>query len=185
MRRVYILVQRNKTGLPLYQRIHARTIERVIGRVALPMAWEQALSNFLRATNGAEPSGTQLRLASLNCAKNAAEQRSVISLAGIAIAGPSLGRGRCSCVTRLPWPCSSVSFVPFFILCLLFDQTRELFKTLVDVRHWHSVLGGVARVHGVGRGFGSSNGRRLRLGGHRAEVRLLVDSLRRRFSGAA
>uniref|UniRef100_UPI003F5A7168 type IV secretion system protein n=1 Tax=Stenotrophomonas cyclobalanopsidis TaxID=2771362 RepID=UPI003F5A7168 len=59
--------------------------------------------------------------------QNAATQRTVTSLTGIGIAGPSVIGGAMLLLYKIALVLF-VGFGPLFILCLLFDQTRDLFK---------------------------------------------------------
>ncbi|WP_449465534.1 type IV secretion system protein [Stenotrophomonas humi] len=59
--------------------------------------------------------------------ENAADQRKVVSLTGIGIAGPSVIGGAMLLLYKLALVLF-VGFAPIFILCLLFDQTKDLFK---------------------------------------------------------
>lgn len=59
--------------------------------------------------------------------ENAADQRKVVSLTGIGIAGPSVIGGAMLLLYKLALVLF-VGFGPIFILCLLFDQTKDLFK---------------------------------------------------------
>lgn len=60
-------------------------------------------------------------------AENAEEQRMVTNLTGIGIAGPSVIGGAMLLLYKIALVLF-VGFGPIFILCLLFDQTKELFK---------------------------------------------------------
>ncbi|MBS7458580.1 type IV secretion system protein [Coralloluteibacterium stylophorae] len=59
--------------------------------------------------------------------ETADDQRMVTSLTGIGIAGPSVVGGAMLLLYKLALVLF-VSFGPLFILCLLFDQTKDLFK---------------------------------------------------------
>lgn len=59
--------------------------------------------------------------------ENLASQRNVTSLTGIGIAGPSVIGGAMLLLYKIALVLF-VGFGPIFILCLLFDQTKELFK---------------------------------------------------------
>lgn len=59
--------------------------------------------------------------------ENAADQRKVVSLTGIGIAGPSVIGGALLLLYKLALVLF-IGFGPIFILCLLFDQTKDLFK---------------------------------------------------------
>ncbi|WP_367381366.1 type IV secretion system protein [Stenotrophomonas cyclobalanopsidis] len=59
--------------------------------------------------------------------QNAATQRTVTSLTGIGIAGPSVIGGAMLLLYKIALVLF-VGFGPLFILCLLFDQTKDLFK---------------------------------------------------------
>ncbi|MGE8279358.1 MAG: type IV secretion system protein [Stenotrophomonas sp.] len=59
--------------------------------------------------------------------QNQADQRRVASLTGIGIAGPSVIGGAMLLLYKLALVLF-VGFGPIFILCLLFDQTKDLFK---------------------------------------------------------
>jgi len=58
---------------------------------------------------------------------NANQQQSITSLAGIGIAGPAVIGGAMLLLYKIAMVLF-VGFGPLFILCLLFDQTKELFK---------------------------------------------------------
>ncbi len=59
--------------------------------------------------------------------QNQADQRQIASLTGIGIAGPSVIGGAMLLLYKLAMVLF-VGFGPIFILCLLFDQTKDLFK---------------------------------------------------------
>lgn len=59
--------------------------------------------------------------------ENADAQKSIVSLTGIGIAGPSVVGGAMLLLYKIALVLF-VGFGPLFILCLLFDQTKELFK---------------------------------------------------------
>lgn len=59
--------------------------------------------------------------------QNAADQRQIVNLTGIGIAGPSVIGGAMLLLYKLALVLF-VGFGPLFILCLVFDQTKELFK---------------------------------------------------------
>lgn len=62
-----------------------------------------------------------------NSEQNAANQRMVSNLTGIGIAGPSVVGGAMLLLYKIALVLF-VGFAPLFILCLLFDQTKDLFK---------------------------------------------------------
>ncbi len=62
-----------------------------------------------------------------NDPENADAQKSIINLTGIGIAGPSVVGGAMLLLYKIALVLF-VGFGPIFILCLLFDQTKELFK---------------------------------------------------------
>ena len=59
--------------------------------------------------------------------QNADDQRQIVNLTGIGIAGPSVIGGAMLLLYKLALVLF-VGFGPLFILCLVFDQTKELFK---------------------------------------------------------
>lgn len=59
--------------------------------------------------------------------QNADAQKSIVTMTGIGIAGPSVVGGAMLLLYKIALVLF-VGFGPIFILCLLFDQTKELFK---------------------------------------------------------